>query len=278
MQRKRRWRKVVYFLSGLVLAYGSGCYYLASKYVRPRITNATPPPAGFTDSTSPNAWISESTKPGKPVFILAHGYGGSQSGMAEIGEELAKRGYGVIIPSMPGHDNRLEETCGFGTKESKIILDAARWIREKDGDDTKIVLAGVSMGGAACWLAAAQDPKIHAVATEAAFARLEPATNSWFNRKFPGSRTYLAPVVWFAKSMSGVDPATVNPVDAAAKWKGKRALIIHGDQDNLFPVENGKELADACGAQLWIVQGAGHAHCSDLDFRGYVDRLAKLAD
>jgi pimeloyl-ACP methyl ester carboxylesterase len=115
------------------------------------------------------------------------------------------------------------------------------------------------------------------VVTEGCFARLEPATRSWFNRKAPGASTYLAPVIWFAKGMSGVDPATINPVESAAKWKGKPALVIHGDCDSLFPVENGRDLAEASGAELVVVKGAAHAHCSTDDLKGYVDRMVKLA-
>lgn len=268
---------MVYFFLGLGLAYFAGCYFLASRYVRPGAKNAGPPPEGFAQSVGYNSWVSDSMQSGNPVFILVHGYGGSQYGWSDVASALRKKGYGVVIPALPGHDNRTEETSGFGIKESQIVLDGAKWIREKAGEDTKIVLVGISMGGAACWLAAERDPKIHAVATEGSFARLEPATKSWFDRKAPGASTYLAPVIWFAKRMSGVDPSTVNPVEAAAKWKGKRSLVIHGDIDELFPLANGEELAKAAGCELWTVKGAPHAHCSDINLEKYVDRLVRLA-
>ncbi|MBC8063760.1 MAG: alpha/beta fold hydrolase [Chlorobia bacterium] len=276
MQRKRRWRRVIYFFVGLSLAYVVGCYYLASKYVRPGTTNAGPPPIGLSQTTGINAWAS-AIKPGQSVYILVHGYGGSQFGWTDVANGLADMGVGVVIPALPGHDNRTNETSGFALKESQIVLDTVNWAREKAGKDVKIVLVGISMGGAACWLASERDPTIHAVATEGSFARLGPATASWFDRKAPGASTYLAPVIWFAKRMSGVDPALVNPVEAAAKWKGKPSLVIHGDEDQLFPVENGKELAAASGGVCWIVKGATHAHCSDVNLREYVLKLAELS-
>lgn len=268
---------MVFFFLGLGLAYVAGCYYLASQYVRPGTQNAGPPPEGFAQSVGYNSWVSDTLQSGKPVFVLVHGYGGTQYGWKDVASALREKGYGVVIPALPGHDNRTDEMSGFGVKESQVILDGATWIREKAGEDTKIVLVGISMGGAACWLAAEKDPEIHAVATEGSFARLDVATKSWFNRKAPGSSTYLAPVIWFAKRMTGIDPATVNPVESAAKWKGKRSLVIHGESDELFPMSNAQELSEAAACELWAVNGAPHAHCSTINVDKYVDRLVRLA-
>lgn len=278
MQRKRRWRRVLYFIAGLGLAYVVGCYFLASRYVRPGTQNGGPPPEGFALAVGFNSWVSDTLQSGKPVFVLVHGYGGTQYGWRDVAGALRDKGYGVVIPALPGHDNRTEETSGFAIKESQILVDGAKWIREKSGDQTKIVLVGISMGGAACWIASEKDPSIHAVASEGSFARLEPATKSWFNRKAPGASTYLAPVIWIAKKLSGVDPGDVNPVEAAAKWRGKPSLVIHGDLDELFPLANGKELAEAAGTELWTVKGATHAHCSDIDLDKYVENLEKLVE
>lgn len=277
MRPKRRWRKVLYFLIGLGCAYLVGCYYLAAKYVRPAVTNDGPPPAGFLPAVGINAWTSDLS--GKEaVYVLVHGYGGSQSGWRDAALALRDKGFGVVIPALPGHDTRTEETCGFAIKESQIVLESVDWIRKHSGENTKVILVGISMGGAACWLASERDPKIHAIATEGSFARLEPATKRWFNAKLPGANVLLAPVVWFAKGMSGVDPATVNPVESAAKWKGKPALVIHGDQDKLFATSDAEALATASGAKLWIVKDAGHAKCCSVDLKAYVDRLSQLAE
>lgn len=277
MRPKRRWRRVLYFFLGLACAYLVCCYYLASKYVRPAVGNDGPLPEGFLPAVGINAWTSDLSR-SSVVYVLVHGYGGNQSGFKEAALALRGRGFGVVVPALPGHDNRTEETCGFGIKESQIVLDTAKWVREKAGEDTKVILVGISMGGAACWLASERDPKIHAVVTEGCFARLGPATRRWFNTKMPGANVLLAPVVVFAKGLSGVDPNDVNPVEAAAKWKGRPALVIHGGQDRLFATSDAEALATASGAELWIVKDAAHAKCCDVDLKGYMDRLSKLAE
>lgn len=279
MRRKRRWRRVLYFFLGLFLAYGAVCYYLASQYVRPGIANEGPLPAGFT--TEKDLWVSDHLSDKKAVFVLAHGYGGTQSGWSQLAVELTARGYGVVIPAFPGHDDKTGETCGFGIKESQIVVDTVAWIRQQSkiqNQKPKIILLGVSMGGAACWLATEKDPTIDAIVTEGCFARLQPATDRWFNRKAPGASVYLRPVIWFASNLSGVNPADINPIEAAKKWKGKPCLVIHGENDNLFAAQDGMALAEASGTDLWIVPGASHAHCAEAAPQEYLKRITALAD
>jgi pimeloyl-ACP methyl ester carboxylesterase len=276
MRPKRRWRKVIYFLLGLALAYFAGCFYLASKYVRPGVANDGPIPNGFHESSNPNAWISNDLPKSKSVFVLVHGYGGNQFGWRDVAKLLIDKDHGVVIPALPGHDNRLGETSGFAEKESTEVARTVDWIRAQASPGARIVLVGVSMGGAACWLATAKTSNIDAIATEGCFARLEPATNRWFDRKAPGASIYLAPVIWFAKKLSGVDPSNINPVEAAHMWKGKPSLVIHGSDDQLFDIADAKSIAEQSGGELWIVHGAGHAHCSDVDCDAYIGRLVKL--
>ena len=278
MRPKRRWRKVLYFLLGLVMAYFAGCFYLASKYVRPGVANDGPIPKGFHESAQPNAWVSDDLAKTKDVFVLVHGYGGNQFGWSDVAKRLTAKGYGVVIPALPGHDNRVAETSGFAEKESTEVARTVDWVRIEAKPGARIALVGVSMGGAACWLATSKTSNIDAIATEGCFARLEPATKRWFDRKAPGASVYLAPVIWFAKRMSEVDPSTINPVEAAANWRGKPSLVIHGSDDQLFDIADAKALAKESGGELWIVQGAGHAHCSDMDCDAYIDHLTKLLD
>ena len=77
--------------------------------------------------------------------------------------------------------------------------------------------------------------------------------------------------------MTGIDPASIRPIDAAAKWKGKPALVIHGDGDKLIPRGNADRLAQAAGAPLWIVPHCGHAEASSEAREEYIERLEALA-
>ena len=276
MRRKRRWRNLVYLVAGIAIGYLALCFYLAHRYVYPGTANSAGPPSKFTIAKDFDAWKNKDWKRAAPIYILVHGYGGTQEGWSDVAEELRRRGNNVVILALPGHDNRTSEPCGFGISESETVLKAVAWSRTHGDADSPIVLVGVSMGGAASWLAAAKSSEVAAVVTEGTFSKLEPATKRWFNRKFPAASVCLAPVFWFAQRLSGVDPANVNPIDSAVLWKGKPALVIHGELDQLFLPDEGRALAEASGAPLWMVTGATHAHCSDPDLAGYVDHLTSV--
>ena len=256
---------------GALIVYLVACYWLARRYVRPGTPNKSSLPKGFR-AVGAN-WVSDRLS--EPVFILVHGYGGSQSGWLNVAQELQNRGFGVVIPAMPGHGERKGELSGFSVKESQIVVDVVDWVHSEVGGKPRIVLVGISMGGAACWLATEKNPKIEAVVSEGSFARLGDATKRWMNRRAPGAYIALFPVTLLAKRMTGVDPNQVNPVESASRWQGK-SLVIHGDRDKLFSLDDARALAEAAGGDLWIVEGASHAHCSTIDLQAYVDRISAL--
>ena len=59
----------------------------------------------------------------------------------------------------------------------------------------------------------------------------------------------------------------------ATKWdRTKPALVIHAGDDQLIPIEQGRELAELSGAEFWEVPHRSHAQCQDCG-KEYVDRI-----
>jgi len=71
------------------------------------------------------------------------------------------------------------------------------------------------------------------------------------------TRTWLKTRV----SPDGWNPVPVSPAEAAAKVAPTPLLIVHGDQDEFFPVEHARQLYAAAHdpRELWVVPGFGHA-------------------
>jgi len=71
------------------------------------------------------------------------------------------------------------------------------------------------------------------------------------------TRTWLKTRV----SPNGWKPVPVSPAEAAAKVAPTPFLIVHGDQDEFFPVEHARQLYEAAHdpKELWVVPGYGHA-------------------
>lgn len=269
----------------LLLVYVGACYGLARTYLSP--PREVPPRAAGLDevvisthSGHTPCFLTPGLSSGHPssvVFVMAHGYGGNRGGWELLMTDLRARGYDSIAPAMPGQDASPDKAVGFGIKEARVTVDTVHWVRTHSASKPKIVLLGVSMGGAACWLASEQDPTVDAVVTEGAYARFDEAMKHWFERKAPGSSFYLRPVIWIASWMSGGSPSSVVPVNSAAKWHGRRALVIQGEADTLIGMSHAERLAQAAGCELWRVPRAQHSHCYECATQTYVEKLVAMA-
>ena len=285
MRRNRSVRRLIYLFIGLFGAYIYLCYLLAGTYLSPlRVTPVRPAelsevevPSRFGPTPS---WCTPALTAGKAspvIFLLAHGYGGSRGSWAEPMLQLKRRGYDSLALSMPGQDASPVRRVGFGVTEAQVIADAVKWLREVQPHH-KVVVLGVSMGGAAAWLASRENPQIDGIVTDAAFARFDEPMNAFFDRKLWHGSFFFAPVVWLARRMSGVDPNAINPVEAAALWKGKPALVIQGDADTLVVPSHAVRLSGAAACEIWSVHGARHAECYEADSAGYLNHLIKFAE
>lgn len=267
----------------LLVGYLGICWLLARTYISP-IRSTPVLPVGLEEIRVPSpagevpTWSTPDLGKGRALFVMAHGYGGDRATWGPLMVALHQRGFDALAPSMPGQDASPDPTVGFGAKEARLMVEVARWARGRYSKPPKVVMVGLSMGGAAAWLASELDPSVHAVATEGAYARFDEAMNGWFEANARGSSVYLRPVVWIAQLRSGLNPATIVPEAAAAKWAGRPSLIVHGDDDRLIPPSHARRLAAASGGELWLVPGASHADVQNAAFEEYVDKLVELAE
>lgn len=253
--------------------YAGICFGLAHMYRHPsRLKETMPYTFREIEVAGSPVWVIGPENP-KASFVMCHGYGGSRHTWTELAERLAKRGYASYLPSMPAHGGSPKQEVGFGVTESELALAVARQAKGK------VIGVGVSLGGAAIWLACDKDPTaFDAVCTESAFPRLNQATDAFLDRALPAGRIAFAPVRWIAEWQSGVKAGTINPIRGAEKMRGKPVLVMHGDADKLFPLTFGRELAEASGTELWCVPKARHAYCFDVGPTEYTNRLIALAE
>lgn len=277
-------RFVLFLLLGISGAYLLACFGLAKLYVSPP-RGLPPHPAEFSRIVLPDhepLWVSPGLSSdkarGKALFVMVHGYRGNVGHFAELGRRLVDQGYEVILTELAGHGDSPDAHCGFGTRESDVVVEATRWGRAKFSKPPRVVLVGVSMGGAAAWLASAKAPELFdAVATEGAFARLDEVTDSWFDRILPQGHVAFWPVKGFASYLSGIDSSKVNPIDAAHAWNGRPALVIHCADDDLMKPSYARDLAEASGARTWTIPNAAHAQGCAIAEDEYLVRLTDLA-
>jgi len=278
-KRKRRWRWIAWGSTTIVAVYLGASWWFARSLVYPARTDAVAPNE-FTverlDDRTP-LWVREAGPAPQVAFVFVHGLKGSTHQWIDAAEDLSQEGIPSVAPAMPGHAGSPHEAVGFGPHESRIVAATAAWARER-WPGAKIVLCGVSMGGAACWLAAQRDPNVaDAIVTESAFAQLDSAIDEWFSRGLGKlGLNVFAPTRWMANRMAGIDPSTVRPVDGARTWR-RPCLVLHAGNDRLLSRQNGEQLAKAAGVELQVIPGAEHAQGYAADRAAYRDRLLELA-
>ena len=91
----------------------------------------------------------------KTVAILFHGYRGTAyRDFCGGANEAIEMGYSVILVDQRAHGLSEGHSITFGVRETKDVLSWVDYARKRFGNDIKIVLIGISMGGATVLMAA----------------------------------------------------------------------------------------------------------------------------
>jgi uncharacterized protein len=194
--------------------------------------------------------------------ILCHGMGSNKESdkLALLSQELARRRLLALRFDFAyaGKSGKFEEITYSGGVED---LQAA-FAFMRDRQTRKIAIFGSSMGGTVALLFAAEQPALATVVTIAAPAHPELFTSRLLTpaqveewRKtghtfYHGQRINVS----LLHDLENLD------VPAAARKISCPVFILHGDQDDVVPVEEAHELYGyLCGLKkLSIVQGADH--------------------
>lgn len=173
----------------------------------------------------------------------------------------------------------------LGYFEQRDVLGAADFLRSGPlpypnlGRPRVIGGWGVSMGGATLILAAAREPAIRAIVSDAAYANIIPI----LEREIPKG-SHLPPVftpgsLLAAQVLYGMNYYAVRPVDVVAQIAPRPIFFIHGESDGYIPSSNMTTLANAARTapnahvQTWLVPGADHAQSFNTHTQEYVARV-----
>lgn len=194
------------------------------------------------------------------LVILAHGVTGNKDRPHLIGlaEGLSARGWPCLRISYTGNgasEGRFEDSC-----ITKEIADLQS-VLDLVPDTARTAYVGHSMGGAVGVLTAARDLRIQALVSlagmthtaafvEREFADVTPDSGfMWDEPDCPLSSTYVNDLRNIGDTLSAAEAVT-------QPW-----LLIHGDADDLVPIQDGKDAFEAAtGEKKFIaIAGAGHS-------------------
>ncbi|EHO46203.1 alpha/beta hydrolase [Lentilactobacillus kisonensis] len=196
--------------------------------------------------------------------LIAHGFMGNKDKMFSYAYMFHQLGYNVLLPDARGHGDSQGNYIGYGWPDR---LDYVKWIKKliaTNGQNSKIVMFGTSMGGAATMMvsgvknvprqveAYVEDCGYTDVYDEVAYQ----AKELYHLPKFP--LVGIVSLINHVKNgYSFKEASALNQV----KKNQRPMLFIHGAKDHFVPTRMVYSLyrVDKGPKQLLIVPGAGHA-------------------
>ena len=203
------------------------------------------------------------TAPGAPVQILFHGYRGSPLRDFCVGLPLAlEYGCNALLIDERAHGKSEGKCLTFGVKERLDCLDWIRYVRERFGEDTPVVLSGVSMGAAIVMMAAGLElpANVRGIIADCGYnSPKDILIQVMTDVGYPKWPTY--PLIRLGGRLFGGFDVEAAGAEAAMAKCTVPVLFIHGDDDRFVPCWMSKKDFDACAAPktMVIVPGAPHA-------------------
>ncbi len=185
---------------------------------------------------------------GAPVEIYCHGFHSvgvrDFSGIALIGRECGRN---QLFIDQRAHNGSEGKTVTYGIKERFDLLCWIEYVRERFGADTKIILFGVSMGGATVLMASGEDlPKnVCGIVADCPYSRPDEIIIKVATTLNPLLRPFIVkPLIYTAARLSGFKLGEVS-AEEAVKKATVPIMIIHGDEDDFVPFYMGERIAKA---------------------------------
>ena len=218
--------------------------------------------------------------PGAPLEIMFHGYRGNAfRDLCGGVERCFKLGHNTLIVEHRAHGMSDGHIITFGYKER---LDCLNWINysiNRFGKDQKILITGISMGGATVLMASGEElpENVVGVIEDCSYTTTkEMICKTIKGMHLPPKLFYpivrLGGIIW-----GDFDPDLASPIEAV-----KRATVpimfIHGEADSFIPLSMCDRLYEACPTKKMrlTVKGADHGLAFPVDQESYYKAVTEF--
>lgn len=223
-------------------------------------------------------------EPTNKTVVLAHGYLGNARDMGLYGQYYYEElGYNIFTADMRGHGNSGGDYIGFGWHDRLDYLDWMDKIIEKTGDDTEIVMHGVSMGAATVLMASGEkdlQPNVKAVVADSPYTSVYDMFDYQLERMFHLPAFPVLPSTSVVTKMkAGYSLSEASALDQVKKAEVP-ILYIHGNADTFVPTKMTEELLEntKSEAEMITFDGAGHGEAFVTQEDRYVSKLNEFLE
>ncbi len=197
----------------------------------------------------------------RPFVILAHGYQGD--GLRDFSGGLGfylEQNFNAILIDHRAHGLSDGKTITFGINERKDLLSWINYVIEEYGKDVRILITGISMGGATVLMALDQKlpSNVKCIVSDCPFSSpLGIILKVIKDMRLPAG--FCKPFVKLAARIIGRFNIEESSALKAIKNADRPILIVHGTADKYVPCEMSDELKTANpNVHLLKIEGAPH--------------------
>ena len=190
-------------------------------------------------------------------------------------------GFGMLLPDDRAHGESEGEYITMGVKDRRDCISWAKYLVERFGEDTKILLHGVSMGGATVLSASGEadlPSQVLGTVSDCGFSSARESFACQIERLYHIPPAFIVRVCqWYAKHKAGFDFMEARPIDQVRHAKVP-ILFVQGKDDVMVPEFMARKLYEACSSEkkLLVVENANHAESIALDPEGYHEGIHEL--
>lgn len=202
--------------------------------------------------------------------IFCHGFTNEPAGMAKYAYHFYQRGYNVVLPAARAHERNIDTGyIQMGWQDSKDLVYWVNQIVEQD-PQARIVLMGVSMGGAEVMMASGWDlpDNVACIVEDCGYSGVWDEFDLQMGNMFHlPSFPLLNVASFFCKLRAGYSFEEASATAQLAKTNIPM-LFIHGDADDFVPYSSLQTNYDACASsdkQMLTIEGAGHGMSASID-------------
>ncbi|CDA26558.1 putative uncharacterized protein [Lactobacillus amylovorus CAG:719] len=215
--------------------------------------------------------------------VLLHGFGNNKDIMAPYAAMFHQLGYNVLIPDARAHGQSQGKYIGYGWPEK---YDVRKWVKKdlaKKGKKQKIVIFGVSMGGATAMMTSGiKMPKqVKAYVEDCGYSSVKSEflyeAKDLYNMPSAVASGAVDLLSGISKANLGFYLGDASAVNQLKKNK-QPMLFIHGGKDNFVPTKMVYQNYQAKNGpkELWIAKKAAHARSFETYPQEYKAHVAKF--
>jgi len=210
-----------------------------------------------------------------PLQIEFHGYRSDPTRDLCGGNKLSRElGHNTLVVIQRATGISGGRTITFGIKESRDCLSWIEYAIARFGTDKKIILSGVSMGGATVLTVNRFElpENVVGIVADCPFSNPKEIIKRVCKKlKYPPNVTF--PFIWLGGLIFGHFSITSTDALRATKNAKIPILIIHGEDDRFVPAYMSKDIYEGCkeNCELHIFPNAGHGMSYIVDTEKYTE-------